>query len=160
MKILLIFAFVFSSNILLATTKIGNWQLKNDLKTTKVWQNKKFSSLYVSIEKSTVENTNDYTNALKGSEDEDKAKVLALIGVSSWKANKRNWKKIGDKNLYVIEGSYIDNSDQDIRFQEYHFIKDKVAMKIIFTSDSKKALENKKDIETFLKQINHGDVNE
>lgn len=154
-SIALLLGFMGSS---LAEIKSPAWVLKNDFQSSKVWQHKKDSNLYVAIEKNKLEDKKNYLKALEGTQDKAKSSILDLIGVKNWKRTSGKWVTLSKRKFYQIEGTYTDNNDDTVYFREYHYIlKDKV-LKSVFTSVNKKSYSKEKDIKVFLKQVSMGDV--
>lgn len=161
MKYKIVLCFILLTQFAFASTNFKNWNLKNDFQTTKVWQHKSDQSLYASLEQSNIPSEKEYKNFLKDIKkiQLEKKKTLGLIGVSDWTASKSSWVKVSNRDFFEVEGTYTDNFDETVHFKEFHFIKDKSVVKVLFTSTKNSAL-NKNEINAFLKKVKLGEVNE
>lgn len=145
----------------------SSWKLKNNFAVSKVWQHASDSKLYVSIEKTKVDDSSQYKNMLKdkaalASFEAHKKSLLGLIGVTKWSAPSKEWTKINGRDFLKIQGTYTDNSEETVFFKEFHLVEDGNVLQVLFTSTSNASysITSQADIEQFLKEIKMDTISE
>ena len=100
MKIIIVLSLMMLAMSIQASTA---WKLKNNFTVSKVWQHTVDSKFYVSIEKTKLDDVNEYKDILNDKGrlakfNENKKSTLALIGVSKWSGDSKEWTKINGKD--------------------------------------------------------------
>jgi hypothetical protein len=162
MKIIIVLSLMMLAMSVQASTA---WKLKNNFSVSKVWQHAVDSKFYVSIEKTKLDDVNEYKDILKDKArlakfDENKKSTLALIGVSKWSGDSKEWTKINGKDVLKIQGTYEDNSEEKVYFREYHLIEGGNVLQVLFTSTNNDSYASQKDIEDFLKDVKMDEIRE
>ena len=62
-----------------------------------------------------------------------KKKMLSLIGIKNWKANKQKWKKTKSGRELSIVGSYTNSKNEKVSFKELHVFQPTATYQILFT---------------------------
>jgi hypothetical protein len=158
MKQSVLFLIALMSTQLLAVTSTNSWKLKNNFTVSKVWQHTSDSSLYVSIEKTKIDDIAQYKSILNDKTklaalEEEKKATLGLIGVKNWNAPTKAWTKVNGRDFLHLQGTYVDNSDETVFFKEYHLVENGNVLQILFTSTKKDSYTSQVDIEHFLKEV-------
>lgn len=141
-----------------AVTSTNAWKLKNNFTVSKVWQHVTDNSLYISVEKTKLDEISQYKNILSDKTklkklEEEKKATLNLIGVKNWQAPVKEWTNISGRDFLQLQGTYVDNSDEMVHFREYHLIENGNVLQILFTSTKKDSFALQNDIEHFLKAV-------
>ena len=141
MKIIIVLSLMMLAMSIQASTA---WKLKNNFTVSKVWQHTVDSKFYVSIEKTKLDDVNEYKDILNDKGrlakfNENKKSTLALIGVSKWSGDSKEWTKINGKD---------------------HLIEDGNVLQVLFTSTNNDSYASQKDIEDFLKDVKMDEIRE
>lgn len=114
-----------------------DWMILQNDNAVKVWKDRSTLKKYGVFQVSDRAHSLDWSTIKK--EDffkkieEDKKKLLALVGIKKWSAQKYIWTKVGEAFELSIVGTYEDSSAKLIQFQELHIFQEKRTLQILYT---------------------------
>lgn len=102
----------------------SDWKLAHQADGVKVWQLSSNPDVTGSFEKRELSSSVDWKN-ISGPDffkqfEAKKKNLLTFIGISNWKAESYSWKKNEGYFQLIVNGEYVDSSNQKISFSEEH----------------------------------------
>ncbi len=150
MKLLII----LSIFLLSLQTLAADLSLVRSSKHKELWKVMAIKGSYVALSKSKNENAFSLSGLDKKGFIEklenDKKKMLSMMGISNWQVSKRSWKSNKSKKVLSLYGSYKDRNGNLVNFIEKHHYSKKMTHQALLTIVNKDALSFEKSLNSKL----------
>lgn len=115
----------------------SEWKQTSDMDDVKVWMLKSNPDVTAAFQTSIPKEKIDWSKVDKENFfkkfESDKKRSLGIVGIKEWKATNYKWTKTQDGFELVVEGTYLDPSQQKTSFKETQFYKSQKTYQILNT---------------------------
>lgn len=136
---LLLLITLFSPEVVLGLE--GPWSLVQDGDRIKVWLHTTNSNVTLTVQTEALSKPVDWTKTTKAqlfqSLEDKKRKLLFLMGIRDWKAEKYNLKKSGEAQELSVSGTYVNSTGEQIAFHEIHIFHSTSTTQALYTQPAK-----------------------
>ena len=155
-RLLFIVAIAFSSSFSLGASSLKGWKLVRQDKQVRVWKLKSNLEVIGTFRSEAKSKPVDWTK-IKSEKFfkklvDKKKKILHLIGIVDWKAEKYIWEKQKNNYKLVINGTYVNSLAQTITFTEHHLFFKNKTYQMLLTNPSQKEIK-KEVIQRFFSSV-------